>query len=224
MELEGGTGAHARGRRHHLVDGNDDLRIVAQLRHACVQRNSSSPEVTLGGARARRQILAETAHKTRPAQIVIGLLLSIGVAELPLGTWSERLFSPLAGHEVFWGLAVLVLLLYVALIERRPLSSIGFRKFGFWGIVSAIIAGVLMVVAIVVIYTFVFPALHLRINMGEMKKLMDHRSGTACFWSRAQRWRRKLCFADTRSRESKNSPAAASWQELSRGPHSPSRT
>lgn len=116
--------------------------------------------------------MAEPAPRTRPAQIVIGFLLSIGVAELPLGTWSERLFGPLAGHEVLWGLAVVVLLLYVALIERRPLSSIGFRKFGFWGIVSAIVAGVLMVVAVVVIYTYVFPALHLRINIGEMNKLI----------------------------------------------------
>lgn len=110
----------------------------------------------------------------RTSAILIGLLLSLGVALLPLGKWG-RAYSGLGhllGGESLWWLAVAILLLYVAFVERRPFSSLGFHKPRILDIVLAIIAGILLVAGIVLIYSVVFPLLHLQMNAGEMKSLL----------------------------------------------------
>lgn len=111
---------------------------------------------------------------TRRVQIVVGLFLSLGVGLLPLGTWGKAtgLLGPLASTEIFWWTAVAVLILYVLFAEQRPLSSIGFRKFGIASGLAGAIAGILLVAGIVAIYSFVFPLLHLQMNTGEMGKLL----------------------------------------------------
>lgn len=115
-----------------------------------------------------------TRSNRRRAQIVVGLLLALGGANLPLSTWGDRLriFGPLVGKEVLWWVLVAAVLLYVMRIEQHPLSSIGLRRFGIWGVLSAIAAGMLMVVGIVVIYSVVFPAFDLRMNVGAMNQLV----------------------------------------------------
>src|SRR5215469_8764951 len=94
----------------------------------------------------------------RRTQIVVGLFLSLGVGLLPLGTWgrSTGLLGPLASGEILWWVAVAVLILYVLFIERRPLDSVGFRKFGIVSAVAGVIAGILLVAGIVAIYSFLF--------------------------------------------------------------------
>ncbi len=128
-------------------------------------------------SKVKRQIRSDQVDshgESQAVKIVVGLFLTLGVANLPLGTWGERLIPrwPLVGHEVLWWLAVAVLILYVLLVERRPLSSIGFRKLLLWDIPIAILGGVLMVATIMVIYSVIFPALHLQMNSGEMSKLL----------------------------------------------------
>jgi hypothetical protein len=121
------------------------------------------------------------ATRSNKQQNLVGLLLTLGVANLPLSTWGGRLkvFGPLLAREVLWGLAVGVLLFYVLRVERRPLSSIGFRRLGLRDILPAIVAGILMVVGIVVIYSSVFPRFHLQMNTGMMNTLM-----ASPFWYR----------------------------------------
>jgi membrane protease YdiL (CAAX protease family) len=111
----------------------------------------------------------------RHVQIIIGLLLSLGVALLPLGTWGRGYsgLGSLLGSEVLWWAAVIVLLLYIALVERRPFSSVGFRRPGIVDIALATIAGILLVAGIVLIYAVIFPLLHLKMNAGEMQKLLQ---------------------------------------------------
>jgi membrane protease YdiL (CAAX protease family) len=108
-------------------------------------------------------------------QIIVGLLLSLGVALLPLGPWGKAYsgLGKLLGGEVLWWVAVVILLLYVAFVERRPFSSIGFRRPRTLDILIAIVAGVLLVAGIVFIYAVVFPLLHLQMNAGEMKSLLS---------------------------------------------------
>ena len=110
----------------------------------------------------------------RRFQIVVGQFLSLGVALLPLGYWGRAtgLLGEPASGEIFWWTAVVVLILYVLLIERRRLSSVGFRRFGVASGVAGAIAGILLVAGIVAIYSFVFPLLHLKMNTGEMTKLL----------------------------------------------------
>lgn len=79
----------------------------------------------------------------------------------PIGKWSKQLFGPLMGGEVLWWALVVAMLLYVVAIERKSLSSIGFRAPGVWDIVLGILAGILLFAGVGVIYGIVLPALHL---------------------------------------------------------------
>jgi len=112
---------------------------------------------------------------TRRIQSVAGLLLTLGIALLPLGAWG-RLYSGLGrllGNEILWWVAVVAILLYVAFVERRPFASIGFRRPDIFDLVLAAIAGVLMVAGIEFIYSIVFPLLHLKMNVGEMRSVLQ---------------------------------------------------
>ncbi|HEY3776849.1 MAG TPA: CPBP family intramembrane glutamic endopeptidase [Rhizomicrobium sp.] len=106
-------------------------------------------------------------------KIVIGLLLSLGVALLPLGNWGRAYsgLGKLLGGEIFWWIAVVVLLLYIAFVERRKFSSVGFRRPKVLDIVLAVGAGILLLAGIIVIYGVVFPILHLTMNAAEMRTL-----------------------------------------------------
>jgi membrane protease YdiL (CAAX protease family) len=93
---------------------------------------------------------------------IVGLLLALGGISLPFGTWDGALtgVGPMAANElVYWGLVVAVLF-YVICVERRPLSSIGFRKPGVADILLAIATGALIVAMLAVMYLVVLPALH----------------------------------------------------------------
>jgi membrane protease YdiL (CAAX protease family) len=61
---------------------------------------------------------------------------------------------------------------YVLLVERQPLSSLGFKRPGWKTLVFAIPVGVLMVAIIVGSYALIFPALGLKVNTGAMSKIM----------------------------------------------------
>ncbi|HWE05361.1 MAG TPA: type II CAAX endopeptidase family protein [Rhizomicrobium sp.] len=110
-----------------------------------------------------------------PIKTVIGLLLTLGAGFLPLGAWGRTYsgLGRLVGNEVLWWAAVVVILLYIAFVERRPFNSVGFRKPRILDLILAAIAGVLMVAGIVFIYYVVFPALHLRMNAATMRSLLE---------------------------------------------------
>jgi membrane protease YdiL (CAAX protease family) len=128
-----------------------------------------------------RSSMQTTQPDTRRVQILIGLLLTLGVGNLPLGVWGERLrvFGPLVGHELLWWIAIAVVLLYVLLVERRPLSSIGLRRIGFQDFLLAILCGILMIAGAVVIYSMLFPRFHLQLKVHEFNRLMG-----SPFWYR----------------------------------------
>jgi membrane protease YdiL (CAAX protease family) len=108
-------------------------------------------------------------------QSIVGLFLTIGIASLPLGAWGEqlRVFGPLLGHEVLWWLAVALLILYVLRVERRPLSSIGFRGLGFADVLIAVLAGILMIIGTRLIFSEVVLRFHLQINVHEFNIWMS---------------------------------------------------
>jgi membrane protease YdiL (CAAX protease family) len=92
----------------------------------------------------------------------IGLLLTIGLISLPFGRWLGQFQS--VGHMVltesaFWAIVVIALL-YVCLIEQRPLSSIGIRKPGVVDLALAVATGALIVALMAAVYLVIFPALH----------------------------------------------------------------
>lgn len=97
--------------------------------------------------------------------ILIGLLIALGLPFAPLGSWGKAYsgLGPLWGGEAAWAAFFLVILLYVLFVERRPLSSIGFRRPKAWDVVIGIAAMVAIVVGDAVIST-VEARLHLAVK------------------------------------------------------------
>jgi membrane protease YdiL (CAAX protease family) len=94
--------------------------------------------------------------------ILAGLLLALGFFSLPVGTWIDQfanLAHMVAYELIIWSWVGLVLL-YVGGVERRPLSSIGFRTPGVWDGVLGVLTGLLILVALGLIYYVLFPLLH----------------------------------------------------------------
>jgi membrane protease YdiL (CAAX protease family) len=111
----------------------------------------------------------------RRLQILIGLALTLGVALSPLGRLGKTYsgLGDLVGGEVLWWIAVFVILLYVALVEHKPLSSIGLRKPSVSTLLIGAATGVLMVVGVITIFFVVFPMLHLSANKAQMESILS---------------------------------------------------
>jgi uncharacterized protein len=121
-----------------------------------------------------------TERKANPAIIAIGLVLAL---ILPLFGHYAAPYIPTdlltASSLYFWALAALVLL-YVLVVERRPLSSIGLKAPGLWDIVFAVLAAIVAMAGMMAIFTVVFPALHLKLASTSANAALL----TAPFWAR----------------------------------------
>lgn len=99
----------------------------------------------------------------RPATTLIGLMLAL-IAPLAGHYVAPHIPADLltAGNIFFFALTAIVLL-YVVLVERAALSSIGFRTPKPLDIVFAVLVAVVAVVGMGVIFKVVLPALHLKL-------------------------------------------------------------
>lgn len=104
---------------------------------------------------------------------LIGLVFALGVG-FPLTHWGEIYVhaGDLWTAELLWWVAVLVLLDYVLAAERRPLSSIGFRRPRGWDIGWGLIFGIALLVGAGVIDSILLPALHMQINLSTYQTIM----------------------------------------------------
>jgi membrane protease YdiL (CAAX protease family) len=92
-------------------------------------------------------------------------LIALALPFCHLGDLGKRFFggAGLFSGEIFWwGLFVLILV-YVAAIERLPFLSIGFRRPRVMDVVWAVVFAVAAVLGIGVIFTVILPALHLSV-------------------------------------------------------------
>jgi membrane protease YdiL (CAAX protease family) len=62
--------------------------------------------------------------------IVIGLVLTLGLVLLKGNQFGETYLglTPLQGRDLFWWSLLIATVLYIVLVERRPISSIGIRR------------------------------------------------------------------------------------------------
>ncbi|MGH8325272.1 MAG: lysostaphin resistance A-like protein [Steroidobacteraceae bacterium] len=107
---------------------------------------------------------------SRPrATVLIGALFLLAATFAPLGGWGQRLFGrelgPHYSREILWWVLTFGLYAHVLFAERRPLSSMGFRRPRVLDIVLAVITAMLMVGGFVFIYNVIFPLLHLQANL-----------------------------------------------------------
>jgi membrane protease YdiL (CAAX protease family) len=102
----------------------------------------------------------------RRIQIVIGLLLALGLPFCHLGALGKQYsgLAPLFGGEVLWWALFVAVLLYVLLVERKPLSSLGYRMPGISNIALGFLAAFVMFMGSGAIYQLVLPALHLSLD------------------------------------------------------------
>jgi len=109
----------------------------------------------------------------RSVLTIIGIVMALGVPALPLSRWENEFagVGHLVGYEIIWWALVAFVLLYVRLVERRPLSSIGFRSPGIAGLLLAIPAGAVILAGLAAIYYVLFPALHISENQ-QMSQLI----------------------------------------------------
>ncbi len=98
--------------------------------------------------------------KNNRSLIIIGLLITLGFSGLPISKWEDEFASVwhLIGYEVIWWTLVIMVLFYVRLIEKRPLTSIGFVSLGVKDFFIGILTGIVIVVGLGVIYYVLFPA------------------------------------------------------------------
>lgn len=115
-----------------------------------------SNDVSAGGPARRR---------SSPAITVATILLLI-VFQLPIVGWlvPGNSFRALVGGEcVYWALAA-ILVAYVLLIERRPVSSIGLERPTWKNVGFGLAGAIVMIGGAVLMYAIVFPALGIQLN------------------------------------------------------------
>jgi membrane protease YdiL (CAAX protease family) len=111
--------------------------------------------------------------------IWLGLLLALGIVTLPFSLWIDEFANVrhLLANEAIWWLYVIGMLAYVMGIERRPLSSIGFKRLGARDLAIAIGAGMAILAALACIYYLIFPLLHWDLSQG-----MNQLAATPLWW------------------------------------------
>jgi uncharacterized protein len=92
----------------------------------------------------------------------LGVLLALGFFSLPVGSWihDDAGLANRLGYELIVWAWVAGMLLYVVRVERRPLSSIGFRPASVKDGIIAILSGIVILALLALIALVVFPALH----------------------------------------------------------------
>jgi len=124
---------------------------------------SQTPVMTSGAALLR---------PTLPS--IVGAFAIMVVFSLPLSGWliHGNSLSAEAGRElVYWALELL-LVAYVVLVEKRPLSSIGLKRPTWMSLVFGFVGVLLMVGGMAFIYLVIFPALRLSANEAATASVM----------------------------------------------------
>ena len=114
----------------------------------------------------------------RRVTILIGLALTLILPLVPLLPGGRELLSvpgldPLIGREPFWWTLATIVLLYVLVIERKPLTSIGLRKINWKTIVFGVVTAAVILGCVGSMIYFGFPLLHLKQNAGALQKMLS---------------------------------------------------
>ena len=118
---------------------------------------------------------------TRRIVILIGLALAIGVPLLPFKkilAGFPSLDPHFAGEVFVWALTALVLL-YILIVERRPVSSIGLRRPDWKTLAFGIGGGGVLLAGVGAFIAILLPLLHMQRNAGALQQMM-----ALPYWSR----------------------------------------
>lgn len=106
-----------------------------------------------------------------------GLLLTLTFGVLPIPSWlihSDSIGHLLARDAMVWCSAIIVLL-WLTLVERLPLSSIGFRRLNWKGVAFGILGAIVLTAIQVIQFAVVIPIFHLSTAgiMARMQAIMQ---------------------------------------------------
>jgi len=120
--------------------------------------------------------MPDTVSTARRVVILFGLSLALLVPLIPLIPGGRELtvipgLDPMLGREAFFWALGAVVVLYVLIVERRPLSSIGWNRISWktFALGAAGAGGVLLFAGAVI--TFGLPLMHLQQNVGALGKM-----------------------------------------------------
>jgi len=94
---------------------------------------------------------------------ILGLVLTLGVGSLPFPAWDNELkdVAHMLGNEAIYWMLVAATLAYVVFVEKRALSSIGFRMPAVRDLFLGLVFAVVVIAGLAALYLIVLPALHL---------------------------------------------------------------
>jgi membrane protease YdiL (CAAX protease family) len=100
----------------------------------------------------------------RTVLTIIALLVTLGCAGLLLSRVQNEFASlgHFAAYEIIWWTLIALLLSHVRWVERRPLTSVGFRKPALRDVLIGIAVGIVILAGLAAIYLVLFPALHFK--------------------------------------------------------------
>jgi membrane protease YdiL (CAAX protease family) len=105
---------------------------------------------------------------------LVGLLIAVALPLAPVGKWiapGETIYDLLIHEAVWWSYAAIVLA-WLIFVEKRILSSVGFRTPTWRTFVFALLAGIVLTAIMIVHFALVVPALHL--DPGVAGKVREH--------------------------------------------------
>jgi membrane protease YdiL (CAAX protease family) len=107
--------------------------------------------------------------------LALALVLPLVLPYLGLQEYAEHTLElgPLIGREVIWWGLVAVLLLYILIVERRTLASIGLHKPDWKTFAFGVGGAVVMLVGVAALINIALPLLHLQRNADALQKIMD---------------------------------------------------
>ena len=118
---------------------------------------------------AATQVRSTRTWREAPVTAVLVMI----VLQLPIGGFLVRgntLNAEVGREGIFWALTFL-LIAYIVMIERRPLSSIGLNRPTWKSVVFGVIGAMVMIAGMAAIYIVVFPALRFAMNESTMAAL-----------------------------------------------------
>lgn len=110
---------------------------------------------------------------SRGVVILIGLTFALVLPCLRPGSFGETHLGlpPLIGREIAWWVLSVIILIYTLVVERKPLSSLGFRPPDWKTVAYAVGAVVTIYVFVGGMIQFVFPIFHWTQNLAAQKQL-----------------------------------------------------
>lgn len=91
-----------------------------------------------------------------------GLVLTLGVGSLPFPVWDNELkdVAHMLGNEAIYWTLVAATLGYVMFVEKRPLTSIGWRRPEIRDVLIGVTFAIVTIAGLAAVYLLVLPLLH----------------------------------------------------------------